>query len=148
LEKPFILVVDDNDIINQSNKRLFETLIKEYNLNLCVVQGCDGLDIIRTALNYDKNYNQMLKGVFTDENMDFFNGTDAIEFIRKLEKAKNYRKTQIVSMTCHEDTMITDYIIKKGADYVVSKPLTKNMLFNLFKRLGFINNSVKIASGN
>ena len=78
----------------------------------------------------------MLKGIFTDENMDYFNGTQAIEFSRKLEKAKNYRKTQRVSRTCHEDTMITDYIVEKGADYVLLKPLTKNMVLNIFKKIG------------
>ncbi len=90
----------------------------------------------------------MLKGIFTDENMDYFNGTQAIEFIRKLEKIKNYRKTQIVSMTCHENTKITDYIVEKGADYVLLKPLTKNMVLNIFKKIGFINNINKSARGN
>ncbi len=101
--------------------------------------GSDGLDIIKTALKYDKNYNAMIKGIFTDENMDFLNGTEGIEFIRKFEKIKNYQETKIVSMTCHEDTKITDYILKKGANCVVSKPLTKNILLNTFKKIGLIN---------
>jgi len=139
VDKPIILIVDDNEIINNSTRKLFEILIKEYNLNYQLVLGCDGLDIIKLALEYDKDYNSMIKGIFTDENMDFLKGTDGIKFIRKLEKIKNYQKTKIVSITCHEDSKITDYIIKIGADCVVSKPLTKNILLNTLKKIGLIN---------
>lgn len=139
VDKPIILIIDDNEIINHSNKKLFESLIKEQNLNYQIVLGSDGLDIIKTALKYDKNYNLMIKGIFTDENMDFFNGSEAIKFVRNFEKTKNYQKSKIVSITCHEDTKITDYIIKIGADCIVSKPLTKNILLNIFKKIGLIN---------
>ena len=141
-EKPIILIVDDNEIINNSNKKLFESLIKEHNLNYSLELGSDGLDIIKTALKYDTNYNVMIKGIFTDENMDYLNGTEGIKFIRKLEKIKNYQKTKIVSMTCHEDPKITDYIQQKGADCVISKPLTKSILLNTLKKIGLISSCI------
>jgi len=133
--------VDDNEIINNSNKKIFETLIKDLQLNYNVVLGSDGLDIIKIALRHEKNYNQIVKAIFTDENMDYFNGSDAIRFIRNLEKTKNYQKTKIVSMTCHEDNKIIENIIKIGADCVMSKPLTKNMLLNTFKKIGLVGNN-------
>ncbi len=122
-----ILVIDDNDIINMSNKKIFETVIRENNLNLMIYLGSDGLDIIKTTLRYEKNYNSIIKGIFTDENMDYFSGSEAIKFVRKFEQVKNYKKSKIISMTCHEDNKITDHIIKAGADLIMSKPITKNI---------------------
>jgi len=135
-----ILVIDDNDIINMSNKKIFETVIRENNLNLMIYLGSDGLDIIKTTLRYEKNYNSIIKGIFTDENMDYFSGSEAIKFVRKFEQVKNYKKSKIISMTCHEDNKITDHIIKAGADLIMSKPITKNILLNMFKKIGLINN--------
>ncbi len=100
--------------------------------------GSDGLDIIKTVLNHDKNYNSIIKCIFTDENMEYFSGSEAIKFIRNLERIKNYQKAKIVSITCHEDSKIADYIIKAGADFVISKPLTKNILTNILKKIELI----------
>ncbi len=104
-----------------------------------ILLGSDGLDIIKTVLNNDKNYNSIIKCIFTDENMDYFNGTEAIRFVRKFEQVKNHKKTNIISITCHEDNKITDHIIKAGADLVISKPLTKSILLNTLKKIGFLN---------
>jgi len=100
--------------------------------------GSDGLDIIKTVLNHDKNYNSIIKCIFTDENMEYFMGSEAIKFVRRFEEVKHYQKTKIISMTCHEDNKITDHIIKAGADLVISKPLTKNILLNIFKKFGLL----------
>lgn len=116
------------------------------NLNYNVVLASDGLDIIKLALQYDKNYNSIIKGIFTDENMDYFSGSEAIQFIRKLEKVKNYQKTKIVSMTCYDDMKTTEHIIKIGADCIVSKPLTRNILLNTFKKIGLINIDLNVGS--
>jgi len=121
-------------------------LIKDLNLNYNVVLASDGLDIIKLALQYDKNYNSIIKGIFTDENMDYFSGSEAIQFIRKLEKVKNYQKTKIVSMTCYDDMKTTEHIIKIGADCIVSKPLTRNILLNTFKKIGLINIDLNVGS--
>ncbi len=69
---------------------------------------------------------QKIKLIISDENMDYLNGSDAIRFIRKLEKVKNLTKTKIVSLSCHEDNKIKEYIFNEGADYILTKPLKTN----------------------
>ena len=53
---PTIMLVDDNEIINQSNKNLITEILKENKLNYLITLGTDGLDIIRLVLNYEFNY--------------------------------------------------------------------------------------------
>ena len=126
-EKPIIILVDDNDIINQSNKKILSEFLKENNLIYELIMGNDGLDIIKLVLKYENKYN-LIKFIITDENMDYYQGTEAIAFIRKFEKIKKLINTKIISLTCHEDVNIINNIIKIGANSVLSKPLTKNML--------------------
>ena len=42
--------------------------------------------------------------------MDYFNGSEAIKFIRKFENLKSHKNTKIISLTCHEDLKIIDFI--------------------------------------
>jgi len=135
---PIIIIADDNEIINMSNKKIFETIIRENNLNFRIFICSDGLDIIKLVLQHDKNYNSIIKCIFTDENMDYFCGSEAIRFVRKLEKVKIYQQCKIVSMTCYEDNKFIDNIEKAGADLVISKPITKNILLNTMKKIGLI----------
>lgn len=127
MDKPFIILVDDNELINNSNKKLLSDFIKENNLNYNIILGTDGLDIIKLVLKYENKYN-LIKFIITDENMDYYNGTEAIAFIRKFEKVKKLKNTIILTLTCHEDVHMINYIKKLGADNVLSKPLSKQLL--------------------
>ena len=72
----------------------------------------------------------LIKCIITDENMEYFNGSDAIKFIRKLEKVKKFKATQILSLTCHEEKDIVNFIFGSGANMVISKPLSKILIKN------------------
>jgi len=60
--------------------------------------------------------------------MDFINGSEAIKIIRKIENSKNIKKLSIFSVTCHEDYYIRESIIKAGANYILTKPLSKQSI--------------------
>lgn len=136
-DKPIIILADDNIIINHSNKKIFEKIIYELKLDFEIEIVSDGLDIIKLCLNNEKNYNNKIKAIFTDENMDYCSGSDAIRFIRNFERIKNKKPVIIVSITCNVDNKINDHIISAGADYVLGKPLSKNSVFNIFKICNF-----------
>lgn len=130
-EKSIIILIDDNEIINSSNRKILNYIINEYNLDYDILLGADGLDMIKIALNLDKRY-ELIKCIFTDENMDYFNGSEAISFIRKYEKMRNFEKTKIITLTCHEDVKIQETILNAGSDLILTKPVTKNnFLFGL-----------------
>ena len=135
---PVVLIVDDNVIINLSNKKMISEILKEYKLDYQIISGGDGYEIFKIAINYEYNY-KMIKCIFTDENMENFNGSEGISFIRKLEKLKHFKKTKIISMTCHEEKNILHMIMSSGADCVIPKQISKNSLISNLKKIGFFN---------
>lgn len=124
-----MLLADDNEVINTSNKKVIAEILKEKKYEYEIVLLNDGLDIIRFALNLQKHYG-LIKFIITDENMDYFNGSEAIKFLRKLEYVKSYKKVQIFSLTCHENNQITNTIFDSGADHVLIKPISKEVIKN------------------
>lgn len=136
-DKPIIILADDNIIINNSNKKIFEKIICELKLDFEIEIVSDGLDIIKLCLDNEKNYNHKIKAIFTDENMDYYSGSDAIKFIRNFEKIKNKTPVNIVSITCNVDNKTNKEILKAGADYVLEKPLSKSSVFNILKTYKF-----------
>jgi DNA-binding NarL/FixJ family response regulator len=66
--------------------------------------------------------------------MDYMNGSDAISFIRRLEKGKNLKPIKIVSLTCHENLSTTNNILNAGADMVLCKPVSKSKLIDIINK--------------
>ena len=128
-DKPVVMIIDDNTIINNANKKILSNILKENNLNYKIIDGADGLDIIKVILKFEKKYD-LIKFIITDENMNFFSGTEAIEFVRKFERATKKTKIKIIYITAHEDVNIVNKILTAGGDIVLSKPLTHNALKN------------------
>lgn len=130
--------MDDNEIINESNKKIITDILNEYKLNLNIVVANDGYDIIKIALTHEYDY-ETITCIVTDENMDYMSGSKAIRFIRNFEKVKNLNSRKIISLTCHEDTNILNNIYNSGADEILSKPLSKNNMKKIFGKIGLIN---------
>lgn len=114
-------------MILASNKKILKEILAYNNMEYIIIEALDGLDIIKIVLAYEKNYH-LVKCVITDENMDYFNGSDAIAFIRKFEKINKKPRTKIISLTSHENIMLVNHIKASGADKVLSKPLTFDLL--------------------
>lgn len=135
--KPIILLADDNEIINKSHKKILLDIFSQVNLDYDVVEIFDGYDVIKFALNLDKDYDK-LKLIITDENMSYLNGSKAIEFLREYEKKKNYPKIKTISSTSYDDISTTHNLIKIGFDIVIFKPIYKNNLISALMDLNLI----------
>ena len=133
-----IIIVEDNHIIAQSTKKIFQNVIEENNLDYEVTICDDGIDMIRTYLNEELNCLLNLKMIITDENMEYMNGSEAIRFVREIEKRKKLKKVKIISLSSNEDINVTDNIFRAGADNVVQKPLTRQSILNLLKENGLM----------
>ncbi len=74
-----ILVVDDHVMVRDSTKKLVDKCLR--NLNLIgryeVVEGIDGVDILYSIIN-DQTYENLIKCVITDENIEYINGSESI----------------------------------------------------------------------
>jgi len=129
-----IIIADDNHIINSCNKNVVDQVLKENKTNnYNVILVSDGYEIIKLFLNDD--IRDKIKFIITDENMDFFNGSLAIKFIRNFEKLKRTGCLILASLSSNEDSMMKDYLIKCGAGYVFNKPLTKNNVRQVFREI-------------
>jgi len=134
-----ILVVDDNQFINDSIKLLMDKIIKEYYLDIEVIQASDGIDMIKFIVEDQKDGN-LIECVFTDEYMEYINGSDAIKIIRDMEKTNKIKKILIFSISSGEDNHESNIIIGSGADNILGKPVSKNAIINCLKQFNIISN--------
>lgn len=126
-----ILVVDDTDTIRLSVKRLLESNLTIKN-NFNIIEAKDGIEMLNYIIN-DQFEGNMIKLVITDENMEYMSGSTAIQILRSLEQEKKVKRTFIVSLTAFNDEETINNIYKKGADEILSKPLS-NTVLNEFVR--------------
>lgn len=132
-----ILIIDDNDFINDSVKQIMEKIIVEYKLDLEVIQGSDGVDMLKLIIEDQKEGN-LIKCVFTDEYMEYINGSEAIRIIRGLERDNKIKKNIIFSISSGEDNENCNMILKSGADDVLGKPVSKSVIINCLKKFKVI----------
>lgn len=138
-EKILIIVVDDNSIINDSMKKLIEIVLNGKKILYEILMLTDGLDVLKFLLS-DNDKKSSVRFIFTDENMDYLSGSEAISIIRIWEKAEKLKNINIISITCHEDPKTVNHILSKGADKVLAKPITKSLVLSTFKTFGLIDN--------
>lgn len=136
-DKYKILIVDDNHFINESLRKLLLNVIDEEHLDFDIIIGQDGFDILKSLLENEKKAH-LYKIIFTDENMDFLNGSEAIKLLRIYEKKEKINHINIVSITCYEDLKFVNFILSSGADMVLSKPISKTSIKNIFKKFGLL----------
>ncbi|HEX5709760.1 MAG TPA: response regulator [Sulfuricurvum sp.] len=109
------LVVEDNLI----NQRLIRLLLKEYGLNVvCASDGNEAVEVCR---------NQQFDIVFMDIDMPIKDGILATQEI-KAEEGQSKRKMPIIALTALAMEGDREYILEKGLDDYISKPLTREKL--------------------
>ena len=133
MNKNFVLVVDDNHLINDANKNIVYKCFEKIGMKVKIILCSDGVDIVSHVLN--ENIRKNIKCVITDENMEYINGSEAIKFIRNLESKCYIPHIPCISVTCHEDKNIINNIYASGANHVLSKPLNIAKFINLLQDL-------------
>lgn len=131
----YIIIADDNHLINSCNQRIIDGLMSELNLfEYEIIMVSDGLDVIKIFLNNE--IKDKIKLIITDENMDYFNGSEMIKFIRKVEKLTKLNPINIAFVSSEDDSRHKDFLLACGADFVFTKPLSKkNVRISLEKSI-------------
>ena len=127
-----ILVVDDNLIIRKATVNLIKNILRELKINdIEIVELTDGIDILY-AIMMDKTYK--IKYIFTDECMEYLNGSEAARIIRKMEENNKIPFYHLVSVTALQDDKSRTFLLNSGFDNIISKPSSysdiKNILNN------------------
>lgn len=136
-KKKKILLVDDNQFITDSIKLLMNRVIREYKLDLEIIECSDGIDMIKLIVD-DQTKGNLILSIFTDENMEYINGSVAIKIIRDLEKKNKIKRIKIYSVSSHEDRDSAYMILNAGADTILGKPVSKFLIINCFKEMNLL----------
>ena len=121
------MIVEDNQFINDSLKKLLEKVVKENGKDFEIMQMTDGVDMIKQIIDDQSNGN-LIKCILTDENMEYINGSEAIRILRDLEKRNRIKHVKILSISCQEDGAAVKMMLDSGADLVLGKPISKNLI--------------------
>jgi CheY-like chemotaxis protein len=121
-EKKKILVIDDDPMIRNNMLKMLKSIVRKHKLDYEIVEGDDGSELI--DLVHDDSEN-LIRLIFTDENMTKVEGSEAISTIREI-KLTNHIK--VVSITSLEDDLSVQRILKCGADKVLKKPAARRVL--------------------
>ena len=136
-KKGKILVVDDNHFVNEATTRVLKNVLKEAGLDIEIIVGTDGCDIVHHVIQ-DQSKGNEIRCILTDENMEYLNGSEAIRIVRNLENRQKVKFVNIISVTSNEDPCYIQEIIRAGAQTVLNKPLTKSVLARVLKDYNII----------
>jgi CheY-like chemotaxis protein len=129
-----ILIVDDEELMNKSIKKLLENIIYEKKLEISIIQCNDGIDLIKEVIDDQKNGN-LIDLIITDENMEYINGTQALNILIDLELSNKVKIPYVISSTTEILNIETMKLLKIEKN--LPKPITKNSLINVLKDLKF-----------
>lgn len=130
-------MVDDNQIIRKSLKFLLQEIFKAKEKSYRILEGSDGIDTIKMVID-DQRLTNSIKCIFSDEKMEYFDGSKSISLLRELENYKKIKKVNFVSVTSFDDCSLKNNITFSGADYVIQKPCSKSSLVNILEKLAII----------
>lgn len=120
------LVVEDNLI----NQRLIKLLLKEYGLSVVTTSnGDEAVDACR---------NQRFDVVFMDIDMPIKDGILATQEIKAEEVPASNGRMPIIALTALAMEGDREYILEKGLDDYISKPLTREKLENILQKYLYV----------
>ncbi len=112
-EKIKILVIDDSDIIRSSLKKF----LLEYDIE--VITSNDGLEGLQRALEHKPSL------IFLDLMMP---NLDGIRLLRVMKVMEELKRIPVIVISGHTDKLNVIAATEAGADKIVSKPLSKDVL--------------------
>lgn len=86
----------------------------------------------------DQKIRNSIKCIFSDEKMEYFDGSRSIQILRELENSNKIKKVIFVSITSFDDNESKSMIKDCGADYVIQKPCSKSTLLNILENFHLI----------
>ena len=130
INKNKILICDDQKIILDCLEKILNSIdtLKDY---YDILKVTDGAFVLNEIIKDEQE--KRIKIVFIDENMEFLNGSETIQIIRKLEKnGKLSKGIKYCSLTAFVDDEINSYK-SFGFDEGISKPISKSKALSVLK---------------
>ena len=129
----FIVVVDDHNFVRQTMIKLIKQVLSESQVNnIEIIELSDGIELLNTVI---KDKSNLIKCIFTDEDMEYMKGSEAVRIIRKLEGDNRIPRYPIVSITAFDDIDTKNYIVNSGVNSIIIKPCSKTNIRNALQNL-------------
>ena len=129
----YIVVVDDHKLVRINTINLIKLTLSSLNIdNFTIIEGSDGIDLLNIVR---KDENCKIKCVFTDENMEYLNGSEAVKIIRKLEQNNKFKPQHIVTITAFDDNGTRNNILESGVNSILSKPCSKTAIKSILQKI-------------
>jgi CheY-like chemotaxis protein len=126
-----IVVVDDYKLVRVNTINLIKSSLKSLDVpDYSILEGSDGIDLLNIVRN---DVDGKIKCIFTDENMEYLNGSEAVKIIRKLEQNNKIKSQFIVSITAFDDVGTRSNITESGVNNILSKPCTKTKITDILR---------------
>lgn len=93
----------------------------------------DGIEILKSLID-DQKEGGRIKAVFTDENMEFMNGSESVRILRNLESLNKLRKCIYFSVTAYDDDSTKQSIMRSGVNELLTKPISITTVYNVMTK--------------
>jgi signal transduction histidine kinase len=123
ITKPNVLIVEDNE----DNQHLMKIYMSKADFDYDFAN--DGLEAVEKFKNGTFNI------IFMDIQMPVVDGYEATQLIRKHEKENNTNRTPIIALSAYIQQEDIERSFHSGCDAYLTKPISKQNLFNVIKRL-------------
>lgn len=135
-DKDMILICDDSQVILDSLEKILKS-IKGVSSRYLIVKVEDGAFMLTTIIKDQTN--NKIKAVFSDENMQYLNGSLTIKLIKELESnGKIASCIKYICVTAFEDEYFKLKLLKEGFHHVITKPSTKQSIYKCLSDFSLI----------
>ena len=127
------LIVEDE----LTSRVMLREILKRYGSPHVAMNGKQGVDAVRTALESGDPYDLVCLAIMMPE-MD---GQEALKQIRQLEQDAGLnaeKRARVIMTTAHADRDNVLAAIQSQCDYFLVKPIDKRALLDELRRLGLI----------
>jgi hypothetical protein len=75
------VIIDDHKLVRENTSNLMKKVLKSLGVpQFEILEGTDGIDLLKFLRN---DIDGLIRYVFIDENMEYLNGSEAFQIVRK-----------------------------------------------------------------
>ena len=133
------MIVDDENFNIEAVKIMLQYSLK-VDISICdtAMNGEEALEALKANVEKNRFRRCDYALILMDCNMPFCDGYTATKLIRDYLQENNIRQPIITATTGHVEPMYVDKAFESGMNQVLSKPVSKELLGSLLKKLFYL----------
>jgi hypothetical protein len=129
-----VIICDDEKLIRQAHSRTVKNVCKSLGINVNIIESEDGIETVYLF------YKSIIQGtqisfIFSDENMNFFNGTKSSYLIKEIRDKNRINVVPFYLVSSFDENYFVNNISYKDENItnILKKPINKNDLIKIIK---------------